>query len=248
MKNACTSGPYIYAPLGETSIRLIRLIGRTPEGLIDCRLEQFELEATPCYRALSYHWGSPLLTRIICLGGKLHLLHESLWQFFDQMVSDGRLGYYWTDALCINQRNVHERNHQVGCMDEIYRHAEEVIIWLGRKEQTQSAMWLIVQFSRYHDETRQSLGEDVNPILTIDDHRTGVKLKGFIDVLQEDEMIKYVLPYVRDSTGQTGSPADSLNPPSDSRSDQGQAITSHNRPAESAILAPAMDSTGDRAG
>jgi hypothetical protein len=35
------------------------------------------------------------------------------------------------DAVCINQENLLERNSQVQIMDQIYRNAETVRIWLG---------------------------------------------------------------------------------------------------------------------
>lgn len=37
----------------------------------------------------------------------------------------------WIDALCIDQRNVEERNHQVKLMSRIYHSARRVVIWLG---------------------------------------------------------------------------------------------------------------------
>lgn len=39
--------------------------------------------------------------------------------------------YLWVDAICINQRDIHERSWQVGIMDDIYRSASEVLVWLG---------------------------------------------------------------------------------------------------------------------
>lgn len=39
---------------------------------------------------------------------------------------------YWIDALCINQRDTSERNHQVAQMGNIYAGARRVHIWLGR--------------------------------------------------------------------------------------------------------------------
>ncbi|KAI0102841.1 heterokaryon incompatibility protein-domain-containing protein [Nemania sp. FL0031] len=39
--------------------------------------------------------------------------------------------YLWVDAICINQGNVPERNAQVRVMDEIYKNAHHVSIWLG---------------------------------------------------------------------------------------------------------------------
>lgn len=40
-------------------------------------------------------------------------------------------GDYWIDALCINQSDDEERTVQVQMMDEIYRGATQVIVWLG---------------------------------------------------------------------------------------------------------------------
>jgi len=37
----------------------------------------------------------------------------------------------WVDALCINQKDVHERNHQVSFMGTIYENASVVLVWLG---------------------------------------------------------------------------------------------------------------------
>ncbi|KAI3400801.1 hypothetical protein diail_2010 [Diaporthe ilicicola] len=38
---------------------------------------------------------------------------------------------FWIDAICIDQNNVNERNHQVGLMKQIYSMASNVYIWLG---------------------------------------------------------------------------------------------------------------------
>lgn len=40
----------------------------------------------------------------------------------------------WVDAICINQQNIPERNHQVQMMDKIYERAVEVLVWLGPAE------------------------------------------------------------------------------------------------------------------
>jgi hypothetical protein len=37
----------------------------------------------------------------------------------------------WVDAICINQKDPDERAQQVSLMSEIYRYADEVLIWLG---------------------------------------------------------------------------------------------------------------------
>lgn len=41
--------------------------------------------------------------------------------------------WIWIDALCINQDDITERNHQVALMAGIYSPAGQVVIWLGPK-------------------------------------------------------------------------------------------------------------------
>lgn len=38
---------------------------------------------------------------------------------------------FWIDALCIDQENLAERNHQVTQMGKIYASAYRVVSWLG---------------------------------------------------------------------------------------------------------------------
>jgi hypothetical protein len=42
--------------------------------------------------------------------------------------------YIWIDAICIDQSNFDERNHQVKLMAQIYQKAEKTIIWLGEED------------------------------------------------------------------------------------------------------------------
>lgn len=37
----------------------------------------------------------------------------------------------WADAVCINQKDLEERSHQVALMGDIYSGAGEIFIWLG---------------------------------------------------------------------------------------------------------------------
>jgi hypothetical protein len=39
----------------------------------------------------------------------------------------------WVDAICIDQSNIEERNHQVKLMDLIYKNAKIVFMWLGEE-------------------------------------------------------------------------------------------------------------------
>ncbi|KAJ5063185.1 heterokaryon incompatibility protein-domain-containing protein [Bipolaris maydis] len=83
------------------------------------------------YLALSYCWGDPKKTVPIYLNNKLVHVTENLssaLQNFEQRDVALRI---WIDAICINQKNEHEKSQQVGLMAEIYHKASEVIVWLG---------------------------------------------------------------------------------------------------------------------
>lgn len=41
--------------------------------------------------------------------------------------------YLWIDAICIDQANTQETNHQMSRMADVYRRAEYVCIWLGQR-------------------------------------------------------------------------------------------------------------------
>lgn len=50
----------------------------------------------------------------------------------------------WIDAVCIDQTNLLERNHQVGMMGDVYRNAMQVRAWLGleRHDSAEAYRWM----------------------------------------------------------------------------------------------------------
>jgi hypothetical protein len=126
--------PYSQAPLDLTgsTFRLVELQPRGPTDLIKCRLTTHALPPDcPSFVALSYMWDHISPKDTIELNGTLVLIGHSLWTFLDEMRSQKRFRTYWIDAICIDQSNVQERNHQVQLMKNIYSKAESVSIWLG---------------------------------------------------------------------------------------------------------------------
>lgn len=55
------------------------------------------------------------------------------------------LPFYWIDALCIDQHNTAERNHQVGLMGQIFSRAHHVQIWLGAAKSVIPAARVLVE-------------------------------------------------------------------------------------------------------
>lgn len=40
--------------------------------------------------------------------------------------------YLWVDAICIDQKNLREKESQVSMMDSVFGGAEKVVVWLGK--------------------------------------------------------------------------------------------------------------------
>jgi hypothetical protein len=108
------------------SIRLLRLTEDASSSTIECELTSFQLNSAPPYIAISYAWGSSRRTKAIRVRDNLVAVRENLWHFLDHKRHIEKKDYYWVDAICIDQSNTRERNHQVSLMKDIYRTVSEV--------------------------------------------------------------------------------------------------------------------------
>jgi ubiquinone biosynthesis protein UbiJ len=61
-------------------------------------------------------------------------VRENLWSALVHLRDSRQERGLWIDALCINQGDIEERNHQVKLMAFIFARAEEVLVWLGPME------------------------------------------------------------------------------------------------------------------
>jgi hypothetical protein len=129
-----TSDCFTHTPLDlqRASIRLLQL--RAPYSynrMIECNM----IDTTPDdqYTCLSYVWGDETSGEWILVNGQKFWVRQNLWDFLDRARHDHRLNteQLWIDALCIDQENVAERQHQVRQMGDIYANAEVVVSWLG---------------------------------------------------------------------------------------------------------------------
>lgn len=91
---------------------------------------------TTAYVALSYVWGNDEPSHPILIDGQVVQVRQNLHDFLIRCASSTHSNLLhgqklWIDALCIDQQNIPERNHQVRRMNEIYAAAEYVTVWLG---------------------------------------------------------------------------------------------------------------------
>jgi len=132
-------------------IRLISLHPGKKSSPISCDLFTVRLDGdlAPDYTALSYEWGPPYgRKRDIYLSGKRFVVRNNLWEALAQMRCETKCQTLWVDAICINQGDIQERNHQVGIMGDVYRKASLVRVWLGPAE---SFVEYDVAFQLLHD-------------------------------------------------------------------------------------------------
>ncbi|KAG4279125.1 hypothetical protein FPRO04_13703 [Fusarium proliferatum] len=83
------------------------------------------------YTALSYCWGANRREKKILLNGQEFPVTSNLAAAIQNLKK--KPGYYWIDAICIDQSNPEERGLQVSLMKAVFNRAIEVIIWLGEK-------------------------------------------------------------------------------------------------------------------
>ncbi|KAF6803612.1 heterokaryon incompatibility protein [Colletotrichum sojae] len=156
---------FCYQPLDpqQGEIRLIEIEPLTQkndmveggnEGLVRCSLKHIRLSDAARYRALSYAWGDPNITKAIVLDGRQVDVTSNpesvLRELAIQRSRDPEITpALWVDAVCIDQQNETERTHQVSRMDMIYRSATQTLIWLGRStHDSRLAMDSLLSLSR----------------------------------------------------------------------------------------------------
>lgn len=117
---------------GDNYIRLIEVLDVTDES-VRCRLTCWPISNAPLYIAISYTWGDSDVLKSITLNDQRleitqnceYVLRQARWY------SGSRPGYYWVDAICIDQQNTPEKNEQVARMGDIYRDARCVLACVG---------------------------------------------------------------------------------------------------------------------
>jgi hypothetical protein len=113
------SNSHLYLPLAETDeIRLLSLQPGHANETVKCTLQHTKLKSFPRYEALSYMWG-PKEYRTIELDGKPYAVTENLWQALIHLRLEQETRTMWIDAICINQGDGSERNHQVSLSSQL---------------------------------------------------------------------------------------------------------------------------------
>ena len=154
----------LYEPL-LTSTRQLRLLllepYRNPKEAIRCNLVTTSLDSDPKYEALSYTWGEPVDDFEIIVNSVTFAVRRNLWQaLYHLRGAESRT--LWIDALCINQKNIPERNEQVQMMRQIYERAQRVVIWLGIEGNNSTVAFEFIKFISSDRKKRAMRSEKLN--------------------------------------------------------------------------------------
>src|ERR1700738_5057144 len=103
-----------YEPLCRPNdIRLVILERGSGDEPIRCRLVDVHFGQDIHYEALSYEWGSRLKhEQPIYVNGIPRTIRRNLYDALIQIRRSKWNRNLWIDALCINQKDVLEKNHQ----------------------------------------------------------------------------------------------------------------------------------------
>ncbi|GKT43370.1 heterokaryon incompatibility protein 6, OR allele [Colletotrichum spaethianum] len=126
----------VYQPLESTTdIRLLTLEPGDFNDPIKCRLSLSSTASMIDYDAISYTWasedGEMEWTERLTLNSREFLVTPNCMMALRRVRSRGAEKVIWIDAICMNQKDVEERGHQVRLMPQIYSRAQHVLIYVG---------------------------------------------------------------------------------------------------------------------
>jgi hypothetical protein len=154
------SSDYHYRRLNYELGHEIRLVVLSPgKGTeeLRCDLIHVNLLDMPAYEAVSYTWATitgdtSFSGHILCHGKKIAIT-ENCESLLRTLRRRGRNRAIWVDAVCIDQLNTMERNHQVKLMATIYSNASQVVAYLGPYNRTDK---VITYLDNTSDKARMS--------------------------------------------------------------------------------------------
>lgn len=116
---------------GGDTFRVMYLQPGVNDDELEIRLQVVSRETAPEYEAISYVWGNAFEKyRIRSNIGPLHMT-ANLIKALRAVRCPDRESCLWADAICINQKDLLERSHQVKQMAKLFANAANVLVWPG---------------------------------------------------------------------------------------------------------------------
>lgn len=131
---SATSSRGLYRALCKDShdIRLLLLLPGVFNEEIECLIRHASLDEKDLhYETISYVWGDPSFRIPIKVDGQVVEVTKNLGDALRHLRLPDKPLTLWADAICINQKDLTEKMHQVGMMRSIYSGCAQNYIWLG---------------------------------------------------------------------------------------------------------------------
>jgi len=134
--SAASDFQYPSESLSRGSFRFVRLLPKSKYGTLRLELRSNVPVGSRDfnYHALSYEWGQSEHRRTIMINDQIFVIRENLFLaleiLHDQHVGVTDFGWFWVDAICINQNSIVDCEFQVQQMKEVYKEASAVVAWL----------------------------------------------------------------------------------------------------------------------
>lgn len=126
---------YQYSALPQGSVfRYLVLKPGQGDDTLECSIHIHTLDEPPDYEAVSYVWGPPTQNQIILCDGQVLKITQSLSNVLKRLRLRSEPRALWADSICINQKDLNEKGHQVVRMAQIYRSAKRTLICLGDEQ------------------------------------------------------------------------------------------------------------------
>ncbi|KAI4945584.1 hypothetical protein J4E91_007927 [Alternaria rosae] len=159
-------------------IRLITIVPGERGSAIKLGIERADINSHPKYECLSYAWGTDGPDRSITINDSSLFVTATLYVALEHLRDASQERKIWIDAICINQKDITERNSQVAIMRKIYRNATRVIVWIGpATESSEQAMeflemlatarkhrkWYTIDWSKFDQKNKEPNPDPPNP-------------------------------------------------------------------------------------
>lgn len=123
-------------PNVATHIRLLEVtsVDEARDIKVHRRLTAWPKASAPAYNAISYTWKDSRLLATIIVDGKRMELRRNCEDVLGHPCwgGSGASGYFWVDAVCINQGHNGEKGAQVAGMGAVFRDARQTLSCVGR--------------------------------------------------------------------------------------------------------------------
>ncbi|KAF1923309.1 uncharacterized protein M421DRAFT_75816, partial [Didymella exigua CBS 183.55] len=117
---------------GEDSIRLVKVLhDLSADGLVQCSINHVKLSPGAADGALILHLGSPRDRGTITVNRKILTVRKNLENFLQVAKTQLAYGFFWMDAICIDQDNAAERDYQVQRIGATFAKGKMFVTWLG---------------------------------------------------------------------------------------------------------------------